>query len=80
MYTARRGSTPLQKSKPEIRATPQEEISDDNQEIYNQMISSARQMVNEGKIRDALEINKEALKIYYNEKLAKKITKMEVHV
>lgn len=78
--SARRGSTPLEKSEPDIRASPQKEISDENQEIYNQMISSARQMVNEGQVRDALELNKEALKINYNEKLEKKISKMEMYL
>lgn len=53
-------------------------ISPDNQEIYKQLISGARNLVEEGKILDALELNKQALQIYPNEKLEKKIAKMEV--
>lgn len=42
------------------------------------MISGARNLVEQGNIKEALDLNKEALKIHHNEKLARKITKMEV--
>ncbi|XP_071180986.1 DNA excision repair protein ERCC-6-like isoform X1 [Mytilus edulis] len=58
--------------------TPGENLSEEDEEIYNQMISGARNMVEQGNIKEALDLNKEALKIHHNEKLARKITKMEM--
>ncbi|XP_052074016.1 DNA excision repair protein ERCC-6-like [Mytilus californianus] len=55
-----------------------ENLSEEDQEIYNQMISGARNLVEQGNIKEALDLNKEALKIYHSEKLARKITKMEM--
>ncbi|CAC5377538.1 ERCC6L [Mytilus coruscus] len=55
-----------------------ENLSEEDQEIYNQMISGARNLVEQGNIKEALDLNKEALKIHHSEKLARKITKMEM--
>jgi tetratricopeptide (TPR) repeat protein len=47
-------------------------------EIFDQLMQSARQYTEQGKIKDALELYREAIKINDNEKLAKRIDKMEV--
>lgn len=68
-------------TKPEsIGGTPSKEnISEDNKEIFGQLIQTAKQYTDEGKIKDALELYREALKINPDhDKLAKKITKIEV--
>jgi hypothetical protein len=41
-------------------------------------MQSARQYTEQGKIKDALELYREAIKMNDNEKLAKRIDKMEV--
>ncbi|VDH97717.1 DNA excision repair protein ERCC-6-like [Mytilus galloprovincialis] len=66
------------RSRSSSTGTPGENLSGEDQEIYNQMISGARNLVEQGNIKEALDLNKEALKIHHNEKLARKITKMEM--
>ena len=53
-------------------------ISTEDKEIFDQLIQSARQYTEQGKIKDALELYREAIKMNDNEKLAKRIDKMEV--
>ena len=53
-------------------------MSQEDQENFNQLIQTANFYTDEGNIKDALELYREALKIYNSEKLAKKIAKMEV--
>ena len=53
-------------------------ISTEDKEIFDQLMQSARQYTEQGKIKDALELYREAIKINDNEKLAKRIDKMEV--
>ncbi|XP_050410492.1 DNA excision repair protein ERCC-6-like [Patella vulgata] len=52
----------------------------DSQEKYNKLITKAKKYTGEGQVRNAMEMNKEALKICYSEKLAKKIAKMEAYL
>jgi hypothetical protein len=54
------------------------EISTEDKEIFDQLMQSARQYTEQGKIKDALELYREAIKMNDNEKLAKRIDKMEV--
>jgi hypothetical protein len=53
-------------------------ISTEDKEIFDQLMQSARQYTEQGKIKDALELYREAIKMNDNEKLAKRIDKMEV--
>ena len=54
------------------------ELSEDDQDIFTALITNAKQRTTEGNIKDALDLYKQALKMYYNEKLERKIHKMEV--
>ena len=54
------------------------ELSEDDQDIFTALIKNAKQRTTEGNIKDALDLYKQALKMYYNEKLERKIHKMEV--
>ena len=53
-------------------------VNQRDQETYNQLIETAKQCTDEGHLKDALDLYREALKIYNSEKLAKKIVKIEV--
>ncbi|KAL4223042.1 DNA excision repair protein ERCC-6-like [Mactra antiquata] len=44
---------------------------------YNEFIMQGKRLCGEGKVAEALEVNKKALQLSYSEKLAKKIKKME---
>lgn len=45
---------------------------------FNKLVKMARQLAQDGKVREALELNKQALTIHHHDKLAKRIAKMEV--
>lgn len=57
--------------------TPKKEKSDVMEE-YNKLVQEAKQLIGEGKVKAALDLNRQALKICHSDKLAKKIAKMEV--
>lgn len=50
------------------------------QQRFNELIMKAKRLIGEGRIEEALKLNKKALEICYSEKLAKKIRKMEVQI
>ena len=56
------------------------EMSQEEQEIFTELITNAKQLTAERKIKEALDLYRQALQMHYHEKLAKKIAKMEVCV
>ena len=50
----------------------------DAQVRFNKLVKKAKLLSQEGKVQEALELNKKALQIHHHEKLARRIAKMEV--
>lgn len=68
-------------SKTQVSQVPiKSEVIQDDQEKFNKLVTRAKKLISDGQVREALKMNKEALEIYHSEKLAKKITKMEVRI
>lgn len=73
--------TCLNTGTPKADTAQKESISDDNNEIFSQLIQTAKQYTEKGKIKDALELYREALQINPgHDKLAKRIAKIEVFI
>lgn len=51
---------------------------EEDKQRFNRLVTMAKKLVDEGQVREALNMNKRALKIFNSERLAKKVTKMEV--
>ncbi|XP_064613220.1 DNA excision repair protein ERCC-6-like [Liolophura sinensis] len=58
----------------------EKDVSHSDQARFNKFITKGKQLANEGRIREALDLNRQALKIYHSEKLAKRIAKMEAYL
>ena len=48
------------------------------EERFNKLVLKARELASQGQVRKALELNKTALKLFYSEKVERRISKMEV--
>ncbi|KAK7087529.1 hypothetical protein V1264_021567 [Littorina saxatilis] len=47
---------------------------------FNKLVKKAKHLAQEGKVQEALELNRQALQIHHHEKLAKRIAKMEEYL
>ncbi|XP_053376504.1 DNA excision repair protein ERCC-6-like [Mercenaria mercenaria] len=54
-----------------------DEPTEFDQQRFNELVMKGKKLIGEGRIEEALKLNKKALRICYTEKLAKKIRKME---
>lgn len=65
--------------KPSEMKTPGKSQNNQNdQEKFNKLVMEAKQLIGDGKVKAALDLNRQALTICHSEKLAKKVAKMEV--
>ena len=55
-------------------------LSEADQQKFNRLVSKSKQLASEGEVKMAIELSQRALKICHNEKLVKRIAKMEVHM
>lgn len=62
----------------EIEINNIHEPNKDDQKIFNKLVMEGKRLVGEGKISQALAVNKRALQICHSEKLSRKVAKMEV--
>lgn len=67
-----------QKSNVPSETHKKKSVSQEDQESFNQLVQTAKLYTDEGNLKDALELYREAMEIYSSEKLAKKIEKIEV--
>ncbi|KAK3606703.1 hypothetical protein CHS0354_012907 [Potamilus streckersoni] len=65
---------------PSSKNSMRREITQDDQQQFNMLVTKAKKKASEGHIREALELNKKALKIHSSEKLQKRIIKMEAYL
>ena len=56
------------------------DCSTDEQEKFQSLVKRAKQYASEGRVHDALKLNREALGLNYSEKLQHRIAKMEVSI
>ena len=65
-------------SQQESTAKSSSDLDINDQQRFNDLVMKAKQLAIEGKVKDAVEMNRTALAIFYSEKLHKRIQKMEV--
>ncbi|KAL3857452.1 hypothetical protein ACJMK2_012122 [Sinanodonta woodiana] len=65
---------------PSSKSSMKNEINEEDRQQFNMLIIKSKKKASEGHVREALELNKKALKIYSSEKLKKRILKMEAYL